>query len=148
MIAQVHTVIASVRSSAIVNFPVNIARFGVSCSGGEERITDCSIVQSLGSSCPQNNQFHLNCCKPVTHCVIQFYNKTNIICPLHFSPATSLSAALYGAVTLTGGGGASGTLAVERIGSLCDTPLSLATGDVVCRQMGYQGARAVKKGSL
>ena len=49
---------------------------------------------------------------------------------------------------MTGGGGASGTLAVLRIGSLCDTPFSLATGDVACRQMGYKGARAVKEGSL
>ena len=55
---------------------------------------------------------------------------------------------MYGAVLLTGGGGASGTLAVDGIGSLCDSPFSLATGDVACRQMGYEGARAVKNGSL
>ena len=77
MIALVCVVIAFC-SSAIVNFPVNIARFGVNCSGGEERITDCSIVQSLGSSCPQNNQFHLNCCKPVTHCVINIMKQNYI----------------------------------------------------------------------
>ena len=49
---------------------------------------------------------------------------------------------------MTGGGGASGTLAVDGIGSLCDSPFSLATGQVACRQMGYKGVRAVKKGSL
>ena len=65
-----------------------------------------------------------------------------------FPPATEWSAPLYGAVLLTGGGGASGTLSVDGIGSLCDTPFSLATGDVACRQMGYQGARAVKRRSL
>ena len=63
-------------------------------------------------------------------------------------PATDWTVPLYGAVLLTGGGGASGTLAVNGIGSLCDSPFSLATGDVACRQMGYEGARAVKNGSL
>ena len=39
---------------------------------------------------------------------------------------------------MTGGGGASGTLAVDGIGSLCDSPFGLATDDVACRQMGYE----------
>ena len=64
------------------------------------------------------------------------------------STATDWNVPLYGAILLTGGGGASGTLAVEGIGSLCDSPFSLATGDVACRQMGHKGARAVKKESL
>ena len=82
--------------------------------------------------------------------VQNYQNGTYKYCRIYFIsiPATDWTVPLYGAVLLTGGCGASGTLAVNGIGSLSESPFSLATGDVACRQMGYRGACVANKGSL
>ena len=49
-------------SATVRNSPIIAGRLSVNCSGGEQRITDCSIVAEPASSCSNDNQFYLACC--------------------------------------------------------------------------------------
>ena len=56
----------------------------------------------------------------------------------------------YGAITLKGSGGASGSLSVyngTEYGPVCDYPFSQTEADVACRQLGYEKARSMVRAS-